>query len=168
MVHRDDRRLVPRRNRRSALRGPTQLLRYDLDLTELFAIQNEIAEPVAGAIEPELLKTEGAQAAAWHVRLQMAWDNLKSFGNIRQPPPERARYRIAFKTSRKSVRAGRPLLAGARQERLNPGPLLVGQIRRVALGLLLNFGHPATRRWGPHHKLESRPNLPFNGFSSGL
>ena len=30
------------------------------------------------------------------------------FGNIRQPPPERARYRIAFKTSRKSVRAGRP------------------------------------------------------------
>jgi hypothetical protein len=35
----------------------------------------------------------------------------KSFGNIRQPPPERARYRVAFKTSRKSVRAGRPLLA---------------------------------------------------------
>ena len=25
-----------------------------------------------------------------------------------------------------------------------------------------------TRRWGPHHKLESRPNLPFNGFSNGL
>ena len=80
-------------------------------LTELFAIQDEIAAPVAGAIEPELLKTEGAQAAARHVRLQMVWDNLKSFGNIRQPPPERARYRIAFKTSRKSVRAGRPLLA---------------------------------------------------------
>ena len=37
-----------------------------------------------------------------------------------------------------------------------------------ALGLLLNFGHPATRRWGPHHKLESRPNLSFNGFSNGL
>jgi hypothetical protein len=53
-------------------------------------------------------------------------------------------------------------------ERLNPRPLLVGQIRRVALGLLLNFGYPATRRWDPHHKLESRPNLPFNGFSNGL
>src|SRR5208282_2206684 len=39
---------------------------------------------------------------------------------------------------------------------------------RVALGLLLNFGHPATRRWGPHHKLESRPNPPLNGFSNGL
>ena len=52
--------------------------------------------------------------------------------------------------------------------RLNPRPLLVGQIRRVALGLLLNFGHPATRRWGPHHKLKSRPNLPFNGFANGL
>jgi hypothetical protein len=24
------------------------------------------------------------------------------------------------------------------------------------------------RRWGPHHKLESRPNLPFNGSSNGL
>ena len=59
-------------------------------------------------------------------------------------------------------------LGRASQERLNPRPLLVGQIRRVALGLLLNFGHPATRRWGPHHKLESRPNLPFNGFSNGL
>ena len=34
--------------------------------------------------------------------------------------------------------------------------------------LLLNFGHPATRRWGPHQKLESRPNLQFNGFSKGL
>jgi hypothetical protein len=64
--------------------------------------------------------------------------------------------------------SGRPLALGrARQERLNPRPLLVGQIRRVALGLL-NFGHPATRRWGPHDKLESRPNLPFNGFSNGL
>src|SRR5499426_2478965 len=30
--------------------------RYDLELTELFAIQDEIAERVAGAIEPELLK----------------------------------------------------------------------------------------------------------------
>jgi hypothetical protein len=33
----------------------------------------------------------------------------------------------------------------------------------VALGLFLNFGHPATRRWGPHPKLESRPNPPLNG-----
>ena len=38
----------------------------------------------------------------------------------------------------------------------------------MALGLLLKFGHPATRRWGPHPKLESRPNPPLNGFSNGL
>jgi hypothetical protein len=38
----------------------------------------------------------------------------------------------------------------------------------VALGRLLKFGHPATRRWGPHPKLESRPNPPLNGFSNGL
>jgi TolB-like protein len=40
--------------------------RYDLELTELFAIQDAIAERVAGAIEPELLRTEGAQAVARH------------------------------------------------------------------------------------------------------
>jgi hypothetical protein len=37
------------------------------------------------------------------------------------------------------------------------------QLPRVALGLLLKFGHPATRRWGPHSKLESRSNPPLNG-----
>jgi hypothetical protein len=34
--------------------------------------------------------------------------------------------------------------------------------------IAFNLGHPATRRWGPHHKLESRPNPPFSGFSNGL
>ena len=33
--------------------------RYDLELTEVFAIQDEIAERVAGAIEPELLRSRG-------------------------------------------------------------------------------------------------------------
>ncbi|MDA9433389.1 winged helix-turn-helix domain-containing tetratricopeptide repeat protein [Bradyrhizobium sp. CCBAU 51627] len=47
--------------------------RYDLELTELFAIQDEIAERVAGAIEPELLKTEGVQAAARHTGNMTAW-----------------------------------------------------------------------------------------------
>ena len=42
------------------------------------------------------------------------------------------------------------------------------QLPRVALGLLLKFSHPATRRWGPHPKLESRPNPPLKGFSNGL
>jgi tetratricopeptide (TPR) repeat protein len=51
--------------------------RYDLELTELFAIQDEIAERVAGAIEPELLKTEGAQAAARHTGNMTAWDLVR-------------------------------------------------------------------------------------------
>ncbi|MFC7701543.1 winged helix-turn-helix domain-containing tetratricopeptide repeat protein [Bradyrhizobium sp. GCM10028915] len=50
---------------------------YDLELTELFAIQDEIAERVAGAIEPELLKTEGAQAAARHTGNMTAWDLVR-------------------------------------------------------------------------------------------
>jgi TolB-like protein len=51
--------------------------RYDLELTELFAIQDEIAERVAGATEPELLKTEGAQAASRHTGNMTAWDLVR-------------------------------------------------------------------------------------------
>jgi TolB-like protein len=51
--------------------------RYDLELTEVFAIQDEIAERVVGAIEPELLRTEGAQAAARHTGNMTAWDLVR-------------------------------------------------------------------------------------------
>ena len=51
--------------------------RYDIELTELFAIQDEIAERVAGAIEPELLKTEGAQTVARHTGNMTAWDLVR-------------------------------------------------------------------------------------------
>jgi hypothetical protein len=48
------------------------------------------------------------------------------------------------------------------------GPATSGRTRWLNPSYGLNFGHPTTRRWGPHHKLESRPNLPFNGFFNGL
>ena len=51
--------------------------RYDLELTEVFAVQDAIAERVAGAIEPELLRTEGAQAAARHTGNMTAWDLVR-------------------------------------------------------------------------------------------
>lgn len=51
--------------------------RYDLELTDVFAVQDEIAERVAGAIEPELLKTEGTQAAARHTGNMTAWDMVR-------------------------------------------------------------------------------------------
>jgi TolB-like protein len=51
--------------------------RYDLEFTELFAIQDEIAERVAGAAEPELLKTEGAQAAVRHTGNMTAWELVR-------------------------------------------------------------------------------------------
>jgi TolB-like protein len=69
--------------------------RYDLELTEVFAIQDEIAERVAGAIEPELLKSEGAQAAARHTGNMTAWDLVRQgtwhFHRIVRPGHERAR-----------------------------------------------------------------------------
>ncbi|MGA8259963.1 MAG: winged helix-turn-helix domain-containing tetratricopeptide repeat protein [Arenicellales bacterium] len=51
--------------------------RYDLELTEVFAVQDEIAERVAGAIEPELLKIEGAQVVARHTGNMTAWDIVR-------------------------------------------------------------------------------------------
>lgn len=51
--------------------------RYDLEFTEVFAVQDEIAERVAGAIEPELLKTEGLQAADRHTGNMTAWDLVR-------------------------------------------------------------------------------------------
>ena len=90
---------------------------------------------------------------------------------LRKHPPTAARARQIPDRVQDFAQIGLnrpPLLGGARQERLNLRPLLVGQIRRVALGLLLNLGHPATRRWGPHPKLESPQARPFNGFSNSL
>jgi pentatricopeptide repeat protein len=51
--------------------------RYDLALTEVFAIQDEIAERVVGEIEPELLKTESNLAAARHTGNMTAWDLVR-------------------------------------------------------------------------------------------
>jgi TolB-like protein len=51
--------------------------RYDLAVAEVFAIQDEIAERVAGAIEPELLKTESNLASARHTGNMTAWDLVR-------------------------------------------------------------------------------------------
>ncbi len=51
--------------------------RYDLAVTEVFAIQDEIAERVVGEIEPELLKTESNLAAARHTGNMTAWDLVR-------------------------------------------------------------------------------------------
>ena len=51
--------------------------RYDLEMTEVFAVQDAIAERVAGAIEPELLKTELILAAARHTGDMTAWDLVR-------------------------------------------------------------------------------------------
>jgi TolB-like protein len=51
--------------------------RYDLAMADVFAIQDEIAERVAGAIEPELLKTEAHLAALRHTGNMTAWDLVR-------------------------------------------------------------------------------------------
>lgn len=51
--------------------------RYDVQLADVFAIQDEIAERVAGAIEPELLKTEARLATSRHTGNVTAWDLVR-------------------------------------------------------------------------------------------
>jgi TolB-like protein/Flp pilus assembly protein TadD len=51
--------------------------RYDLDPADVFAIQDEIAERVVGAIEPELLRTESRLAATRHTGNMTAWDLVR-------------------------------------------------------------------------------------------
>jgi adenylate cyclase len=51
--------------------------RYDRDLGDLFALQDDIADAVAGAIEPELLKKEGERAATQRTQNPTAWDLVR-------------------------------------------------------------------------------------------
>ena len=98
-------------------------------------------------------------------------DGLPGREIIRQHPPSPARTRhVADRVQHlPQIDLDRsPCLRRARKKRLNPRPLLVGQVARIPLGLLLDLGHSAARRWGPHPKLESRPKNPFNQFSNGL
>ena len=48
--------------------------RYDRDLTDIFAVQDEIAQSVAAAIEPEILAAEGARAKTRDSQNLNAWD----------------------------------------------------------------------------------------------
>jgi hypothetical protein len=98
-------------------------------------------------------------------------DRLPGREVIRQHPPSPARTRhVADRVQHlPQIDLDRaPRLRRARKKRLNPHPFLVGQVARIPLGLLLDPGHSAARRWGPHPKLESRPKNAFNQFSNGL
>lgn len=51
--------------------------RYDLAMSDVFAIQDEIAERVVAAIEPELLKSESRLAVTRHTGNMTAWDLVR-------------------------------------------------------------------------------------------
>src|SRR5262245_23363080 len=52
--------------------------RYDVDLVDILAVQDQIAEQVAGATEPELLKSESKLAATRRPRARMnGWDLVR-------------------------------------------------------------------------------------------
>lgn len=51
--------------------------RYNLAMADVFAIQDEIAERVVAAIEPELLKSESRLAIVRHTGNMRAWDLVR-------------------------------------------------------------------------------------------
>ena len=51
--------------------------RYDRDLKDIFAVQDEITERVVGAIEPELLRREGIRATSRGTQNLTAWDLVR-------------------------------------------------------------------------------------------
>ena len=51
--------------------------RYNLAMSDVFAIQDEIAERVVAAIEPELLKSESRLAIVRHTGNMTAWDLVR-------------------------------------------------------------------------------------------
>ena len=51
--------------------------RYERDIVDVFALQDEIAQEVAGAIEPELLKKEAQRAASQTHQNPTAWDLVR-------------------------------------------------------------------------------------------
>jgi TolB-like protein/Tfp pilus assembly protein PilF len=69
--------------------------RYDREIAEVFAIQDEIAERVAGAIEPELLRRESERAAELPVANMRASDLVRRgtwyFHQLSEPTHLRAR-----------------------------------------------------------------------------
>jgi TolB-like protein len=68
--------------------------RFDRELVDLFAVQDEITEQVAGAIEPELLKAEGGRAVARPRGNLSAWDLVRQgtwhFHQLTEPTHQRA------------------------------------------------------------------------------
>jgi adenylate cyclase len=69
--------------------------RFDRNLEDIFALQDEIALQVAGAIEPELLKKEGQRAATKLDQNPTAWDLLRrgtwEFHKVRRESHQAAR-----------------------------------------------------------------------------
>ncbi|WP_407119131.1 winged helix-turn-helix domain-containing tetratricopeptide repeat protein [Bradyrhizobium sp. LMG 9283] len=68
--------------------------RYDRDLAEIFVVQDEITERVAGAIEPELLKAEGRPMGARLAGKLTAWDLIRqgmwNFHQLTEPTHRRS------------------------------------------------------------------------------
>ena len=82
--------------------------RYDLDFTYVFAIQDEIAERVAGAVEPELLKTEAGLSIAPHTGNITAW-TLACRGMFLLNKVQPKTHRAARRSFREAVKLDRQL-----------------------------------------------------------
>jgi len=69
--------------------------RYDLEMADVFAVQDDLAESLAGAIEPELLWSEATQGPFRHTGNITAWDLVRRgmwcFHKVTEPTHRQAR-----------------------------------------------------------------------------
>lgn len=85
--------------------------RYDRDLADLFAVQDEIVARVVGAIEPELLKVETARARRKTAESLTAWDLIfRGMWHFHQFTPDG--HRRARELFREAVAAAPSLAEG--------------------------------------------------------
>ena len=114
------------------------------------------------AIDHQRQVVDGLEQEAPRQLAEPAVDRLPRAEMDRQHPPTAARAdQIAHRVDHLAElhlprTAPTPRLGHQRRDLL---PLLVRQIRRVALGLLGDLGHPATALLCPHPELESQPTL---------
>ena len=87
--------------------------RYDRDLGDVFALQDEIAEHVAAAIEPELLRSEGELATVRDVPNPTAWDLVRrgmwQFHKV-QPETHRAARELFLQAAKRDPQAAEAYL----------------------------------------------------------
>ena len=139
------------RARRARLAPGSLAVQHQLDVVDGLEQKaaGQFPEPAVDRAPMTEVDRQHSPAAARAHQIAHRIDHLPELDFPRTPPP-----------------------SGFGHQRRNALPFLVRQVRRVALGLLRDLGHPATALLGPHQELGSQPSTKQNpahtDFPNGL